>query len=108
MKTFIFKFKGKLFKIKAKECKTLFSKMLGLMFKKNSPSLLFYFSEEKSEPIHSFFCVPFVAVWFKKNKLVDIRLIKKWKAIILPESPFDKLLEIPINDFNFKEISRRI
>ncbi|MGV8152504.1 MAG: hypothetical protein ACP5OG_05475 [Candidatus Nanoarchaeia archaeon] len=92
---FNFNFKGKKFSLEAEECKTLFSKARGLMFRRKSKPLLFYFNKEVLEPIHSFFCKPFIAIWFNKNKIVDVKSIKKWKPYIVPRAKFDTLLEVP-------------
>lgn len=69
--------------IQVQICKSLWSKASGLMFKKNSPPLLFVFNKEKDLSIHSFFCKPFQAVWIDKNKKVT------------------KTLEIKTGGFNF-------
>lgn len=62
--------------IKVRECKTIWSKFSGLMFRKNSPPLLFIFNKEKSISIHSLFCKPFIAIWIddkmKSTKKIDI------------------------------------
>ena len=101
MKTLRFKYKNKNFSIKYKECNSLFSKTLGLMFRKNSPPLLFTFKKPAKISIHSFFCKPFIAIWFLHNKIVDIKLVKPNKFSIKPKDKFDKLLEIPLNNKEF-------
>ncbi|RMD45778.1 hypothetical protein D6829_01470, partial [Candidatus Pacearchaeota archaeon] len=53
---------GKKKRIKARVCRTILDKFIGLMFKKSSPPLIFEFGREKKLSIHSFFCVPFRAV----------------------------------------------
>ncbi len=73
-------------------------KYSGLMFKKNSPALLFNFSKPCRKTIHSFFCRPFIAVWLLEGKVQEYRIINKWKFYIAPEKEFDKLLEIPLNE----------
>ena len=78
-------------------CRTLWQKASGLMFRKKSPSLLFDFGKLCSEPIHSFFCVPFIAIWFDGDKIVDVKKVMPWKFSIKPVRKFDKLLEIPSN-----------
>jgi len=68
---------------KAKPCKSFFSKLRGLMFKKNSPPLLFIFNKEKTLTIHSFFCKPFTAIWLDKNKkATKIKKVQPWKCAI--------------------------
>jgi uncharacterized membrane protein (UPF0127 family) len=93
--------KGKV--IEAKICDNLFSQAIGLMFKKKSMPLFFIFKNSRMRAIHSFFCKPFVAVWFDKDKVIDVKVIKKWKFSIKPKKNFDKLLEIPEGDVTFKE-----
>lgn len=98
---FQFRYKNKNFKIKVKECKTILEQTIGLMFKKNSLPLLFNFKKPKKYSMHSFFCQPFIAIWFLKNKMIEIRLIEP-NRVIKSKQKFDKLLEIPINDKNFQ------
>ena len=102
VKNFRFKIKNKEQNIKVRECKNLFSKAIGLMFKKNSSSLLFIFKKPTSQPIHSFFCKTFIAVWFLKDKIIEIKLINKKLLSIKPKQEFDRLLEIPSNTKEFK------
>ena len=85
---FNFNYKKKKIELEVKILKNVFSQALGLMFKKNSPVLLFYFSRFTRQPIHSFFCVPFVAVWFSENKIVDVKIIKKWRMNIFLRDNF--------------------
>jgi len=70
-------------------------KFTGLMFRKNSPALLF---EVKNRGIHSLFCKPFIAVWLLEGKVQEYRIIDSWKWFIAPEKEFDRLLEIPLNE----------
>ena len=85
---------GKSKKAKAKVCNTLSKKFWGLMFKKNSPPLLFIFDKNKILSIHSLFCKPFTAIWLDKKmrstKVVDV---KNWKLNISGNGKY--LLEIP-------------
>jgi uncharacterized membrane protein (UPF0127 family) len=94
------KVKGKI--IEAKVCNNIFQQARGLMFKKNSKPLLFVFKNSKKRAIHSFFCKPFIAIWFNNNKIVDLKLVKSNKFSIKPKEKFNKLLEIPNNDIIFK------
>lgn len=65
----------------------------GLMFKgENTGALLF---EMTNSAIHSFFCKPFLAVWFNEGKIVDFQLVSPNKSHIKPEKDFDMLLEVP-------------
>ncbi len=100
---FIFVYKKKKFRIDVCVCDNVLSQARGLMFKEKSKPLLFVFKNKKRRAIHSFFCVPFIAVWFDENKIVDAGLINPWKFSIKPKEKFDKLLEIPSNNVTFKE-----
>jgi len=68
LENFSFYLNGKMKNVMVKRCESLFSKSLGIMFKKNPAPHLFIFSKEKNLAIHSFFCVPFVAIWLDKDK----------------------------------------
>lgn len=102
MKKFNFKVRGKDFSIEVKECRNILSKGTGLMFRKNSSPLLFIFNKPVKEAIHSFFCVPFMAIWFNKGKAIDIKYVEPWKIRIVPFGKFDRMLEVPKNDKNFR------
>tara|TARA_Y100000310_G_C20556644_1_gene750906 strand:- start:385 stop:726 length:342 start_codon:yes stop_codon:yes gene_type:complete len=102
---FNFEFKGKKFNLDVEECKTLLEKTRGLMFRKESKPLLFYFNGETREPIHSFFCKPFFAIWFNGDEVVDGKLIRPWKISIKPKKKFNKLLEIPYGSKDFLAFS---
>jgi len=73
------------------------------MFRKKSKPLLFIFKTAKKRAIHSFFCKPFIAVWFNGKEIIDVKLIKNWRVFIKPDKRFDRLLEIPSSDVIFKE-----
>ncbi len=73
-------------------------KYFGLMFRKNSQALLFDFSKPCRRGIHSFFCNPFIAVWFLGGKVQEYKVIDSWHWYIAPEKEFDKLLEIPLTE----------
>ena len=94
MKTITYFIEGKKEKIKVKICNTILKKFSGLMFRKNSPPLLFVFNKNKTLSIHSFFCKPFRAIWLNEKmqatKIVDV---KNWKMNISGKGRF--LLEIP-------------
>ena len=102
---FKFKYKGKDFELDVKECKNIFSKMSGLMFRKKSKPLLFYFGKSRRGSIHSFFCKPFFAIWFNGGKVVDEKFVKPWIFWIQPKEKFDKLLEIPSNSKVFSKFT---
>lgn len=101
MKTLRFKYKNKKISIKYKECNSLFSKALGLMFRKNSSPLLFTFKKPIKISIHSFFCKPFIVIWLLHNKIIDVKLVKPNKFSIKSKNKFDKILEIPSNNKKF-------
>ncbi|RLG16097.1 hypothetical protein DRN69_01755 [Candidatus Pacearchaeota archaeon] len=86
--------------IEVKRCNN-FQKFKGLMFasREKAKALLFDFSKPILTPIHSFFVFfPFVALWLDdKNKLLDLKLVKPFKFFIVPKKPYQKLVEIPIN-----------
>lgn len=101
MAQFNFNYKGKTFNIDVETCDNYLSRALGLMFRKKSKPLLFIFEKLNKQAIHSFFCIPFIAVWFDNDKIIDIKLVKPWRISVFPSSKFDRLLEIPVNDKNF-------
>jgi len=75
----------------------------GLMFKpKEMNALLFEFKKGR-RAIHSLFCRPFIAVWLLEGKIQEYRIIDSWMWSIRPDSEFDKLIEIPINN-RYQEI----
>jgi len=100
---FNFIYKNKKFSLDVEVCDDVLSQARGLMFKKNSAPLLFIFKNLKRRAIHSFFCLPFIAIWFNAGKIVDVKFINPWRFSIKPKEKFDKLLEIPSNDLTFKE-----
>ena len=82
-------------RIKAKPLTTIIQKATGLMFRRQSPPLLFVFNKTKTLTIHSLFCKPFKAIWldnkFHATKITDV---KKWKLNISGKGKY--LLEIPL------------
>ena len=100
---FKFKYNGGEKRIEVKICNNIFSQGRGLMFKENSKPLLFVFKNKKRRAIHSFFCKPFIAIWFDGDRIVDEKVVRGWKFSIKPKEKFDKLLEIPECDVTFKE-----
>jgi uncharacterized membrane protein (UPF0127 family) len=103
MAEFKFNHKEKNFNIDVQKCDTVISRMFGLMMKGNSKPLLFIFPEVTNEPIHSFFCIPFIAIWFDQDKVVDVKMVRSWNPYVRPCAKFDKLLEIPSSYSNFNE-----
>lgn len=87
--------KNKLF-VNAKECKTEFSRMKGLMFSKIKPILIIN-KKEYLTPIHTFFVFRSIdAIWIDKNKtIVDIkRNIKPFTPLIIPKEKSMYILEL--------------
>jgi uncharacterized membrane protein (UPF0127 family) len=100
---FNFKYNGKEINLDVKVCDNVFSQARGLTFKKKSLPLLFVFKKLNRMKIHSFFCKPFIAIWFNGEDVVDLKVVRKSRFSIRPKEKFDKLLEIPANDIHFKE-----
>lgn len=87
---------GRRIQIYVEVCDTLWKKFRGLMFRKKSYPLLFTFNKNKKLDIHSFFCVPFRAVWIDDNRNVTREeLIKKWKPHFSGHGKY--LLEVPLS-----------
>ena len=94
MKNITYFIEGKKKKINIKICDTLLKKFIGLMFRRNSPPLLFVFNKEKQLSIHSIFCKPFTAIWLDdKMCATQITKVKNWKTNISGRGKY--LLEIP-------------
>lgn len=87
---------GKNKTIKVKLCDTPLKKFMGLMFKRNSPPLLFVFNKSKKLAIHSFFCKPFRAIWLDEKmqttKFIDV---ERWKPNFSGRGKY--ILEVPSN-----------
>ncbi len=92
----------------AKECRSIFSKARGLMFRKPQV-LMFDFSRETCEPIHSLFVFyPFLAIWLNsKGEVVDAKIVKPFTFFIRPREKFTKLIEIPLVFLDDKNTGRR-
>ena len=105
---FRFTLNKKRYKVRVKVIEGVFSKFFGLMFKKKSPPLLFLFKRKTLQSIHSFFCMPFIAIWFLEDKVIDFRVIEGWRINIKPRRKFNKLLEIPFSERLFKPLSTEI
>ncbi|MBS3093497.1 hypothetical protein J4456_02860 [Candidatus Pacearchaeota archaeon] len=99
MRTFSFKYKGKKIFIPVEECRTIFQRGTGLMLRNDDKALLFRFTRKGKSAIHSFFCKPFIAVWFNGDEIIDVKLIKRWQIFIKPRKKFDLLLEIPTTNY---------
>ncbi|MDP2925363.1 MAG: DUF192 domain-containing protein [Nanoarchaeota archaeon] len=103
---FQFSYKGRKIELDARVCDNPLSQAIGLMFKKNSRPLLFTFNRDVNLSIHSFFCKPFICIWFLGENIVDIQNVKPWRISVKPKKRFDKFLEIPKNHKNFEKIKR--
>ncbi|MEA3248300.1 MAG: hypothetical protein U9Q73_01195 [Nanoarchaeota archaeon] len=94
LKEIVYFINGKKVMIRVKICNTPSKKFSGLMFKKNSPPLLFVFNKSKILSIHSLFCRPFKAIWLDEKmhstKVIDV---KNWKLNISGRGKY--LLEVP-------------
>lgn len=106
MVKFSFKSNKNRISIDVRECKNFFSKMSGLMFRTKSKPLLFIFKSKNKSAIHSFFCVPFIIIWFNRDKIVDFKFVKPFKLYVVPKNKFDQFLEIPINSIYFSRIKK--
>jgi uncharacterized membrane protein (UPF0127 family) len=92
------KVRGKV--IKVRECKNVFSKARGLMFKKNPKPLLFTFDKPTRQSIHSFFCDPFIAIWFNESGIIEEKIVRPFSLFVKPKKPFTFLVEIPLKNNN--------
>lgn len=99
LKNFSYYKNNKKINIKVKVCDTIWLKFSGLMFRKKSYPLLFPFNKEKKLSIHSFFCVPFKAIWLDGKKEITKEIdIKKWRLNFSGKGKY--LLEIPLSSEN--------
>ncbi len=95
LKTITYSIDGKKKTTNAKICDTILKKFTGLMFRRQSPPLLFVFNKNKTLSIHSLFCKPFKAIWLDdKMSTTKITDVKKWKLNISGKGKY--LLEIPL------------
>lgn len=104
-KKIIINYKSKKIKVEVEDC-NFFRKFSGLMFSRREKAgiLLFDFKEKQKIAIHSFFVFyPFIAIWLdKKNKIVDLKVVKSFAFCVSPKKSCYKLVEIPINKENNK------
>ncbi|MEK6913582.1 MAG: hypothetical protein AABW47_02825 [Nanoarchaeota archaeon] len=107
-KQIVIKYKRKRIKVIAENC-NFFKKISGLMFSRREKAgiLLFDFKKKQNITIHSFFVFyPFVAIWLdKKNKIVEMKIVKPFNPYISSKKPVFKMIEIPINIKNKKILS---
>ena len=100
--------KNKEIEIPVRKCENTMSQIQGLMFRKKSPNLLFIFKKPVKLAIHSYFCKPFMGIWLLDGKIIQIKKVKPNTFRVKPKSKFDKLLEIPDNNKEFKEILQSV
>jgi len=86
--------KGKV--IEARECRSVWEKTRGLMFRKNPKPLVLIFKKPTREAIHSFFCKPFLAIWMIDGEVVEKRVVKPFSLSVKPKEKFTHIFEIPL------------
>ncbi len=91
--------------VEVEECRNVFSKARGLMFRKDNRALLFIFKRPTRQSIHSLFCKPFLAIWMKNSKIVDEKIVKPFSLSVKPKGSFTHLVEIPLRNDNNPKIS---
>jgi len=92
--------------LKVKPLNTILQKTIGLMFKNNSPILLFNFKRPTKTSIHSFFCNIFIAIWLLEGEIIDIKIVEPNQLSIKPREKFNQLIEIPNNSDYFQKITK--
>lgn len=103
--SFRFYFKEKEISLNVKECRSFWSKLSGLMFKKKSMPLLFIFNSDKLLCIHSFFCKPFLAIWVNsKMEITQANKILPWRTNFCGKGRY--LVEIIQSDENYLKMTK--
>ena len=87
---------GKKVELEVEVCDTIFKRARGLMFRKNPKPLLFLFKKPTRQPIHSFFCKPFKAIWLYDGKIIDEKTVQPFKFSVMPKGDFTEIIEIPL------------
>ncbi|MFA5381549.1 MAG: DUF192 domain-containing protein [Candidatus Micrarchaeia archaeon] len=90
---------------------TFFSKVRGLMFRKNPKRILFIFDKEGIYSIHSFFVFfKFDAIYLDKNmKIVEIfKNIKPFTPLIKPTKKAKYLLEMEVESVKKLNLHKNI
>lgn len=84
---------------KAKPCKSIFSKSLGLMFSKKNKTLVFIFKKEKIVPLHMFFVFYPIDVLFldKYKKVIEIKENFMPFTSYTPKNRAKYVIELPNN-----------
>ena len=99
LKTIEYFIEGKKRKLQVKVCDTILKKFLGLMFKKNSPPLLFIFKKTKVFSIHSLFCKPFKAIWLDdKMHATKVIYVKNLRFNISGRGKYLLEISAPLNN----------
>jgi uncharacterized membrane protein (UPF0127 family) len=91
-----FEFKGKQIVLDGEVC-TGWKKAKGLMFRKDNRPMIFLFKKPTHMAIHSWFCRRFLAIWFRKGRIVDVKIVRPWACCVRPRNAFDLLIEIPFS-----------
>ena len=92
------KIRGKIYEVEV--CDSIFSKFRGLMFRSTSKPLLFKFKKPTRQPIHSFFCKPFRAIWLLNGRIIDDKIIKPFRISVKPREEFTEIVEIPLENYD--------
>ena len=80
----------------AKECKTVLSQGIGLMFRTKIIPLLFILKKPQRITIHSFFMLKTIDVIFlnEKKEVVDVKTLKSW-SWFTPKERAKYVIEVP-------------
>jgi uncharacterized membrane protein (UPF0127 family) len=108
MEKFDFIYNKKKISVNVIVCDNVITHSTGIMFKKKSKPMLFVFKRPVGEAIHSFFCVPFISIWFLNGRIIDIKHVKPWRLHVKPDKKFDKFLEIPVGNKEYDYFLRRM
>ena len=84
--------------INVEVCDTILKRARGLMFRKNPSPLFFIFKKPTRQPIHSFFCRPFKAIWMLDSKIIDEKTVLPFKLSVTPKEKFTELIELPLKN----------
>jgi len=91
-------------RIEARECRSIWEKTRGLMFRKDSEPIVLIFKNPTRRAIHSFFCKPFLAVWVREGRVIERRIVNPFSLSVKPREKFTHLFEIPLE--NNKKVLR--
>ncbi|MEK6820269.1 MAG: hypothetical protein AABX71_00995 [Nanoarchaeota archaeon] len=92
-------YRARKFKIRARKL-GFFGMIRGLMFRRSiKDNLLFEFPWRNKWRIHSWFVFfPFLAIWIRKDRVFEWKIVKPWRTYVTPNKSFDKLIEIPLSN----------